>query len=327
MTTILANYTAFEYWRLVGAPGIPVPEPDNSCMIRPSAKSPRADWPIMLETMLDSGLLSRPVHIAVAYRTSHSGIAGIAVHEMSGLLPKGSLLRIDDNLEIVSPELCLIQIANVFTIAELIGLMHEFCGFYSPTESGLISRPPLTSVDRLASAAKKFTGSHGIKQFSRAVSYVKGPSRSPMETALSLCLSLPHFMGGYSLSDLELNAKVSIKPEASSKVRELEPDILFRNSRLCVEYDGRAFHEGSDAVKRDVVRTNALMTSGYKVITLTASQVMNCSLMHNQALSIARMANKRLRIRDIKTFVRQRDLLRKQVLSPQSILKNSSIPR
>ena len=326
MNITLSHMTAFEYWRLVGIPGILTPHITSVCNVSPPASLVEGEWPAMLRALVAKGHLIHPVHICASRRPTCKVTPEVSFHLLNGQLPRKQIYSISEDLGIVSPELCLLQVANIFSLVELIGLMHEFCGFYSPsglTENGLVSRDPLTSVERIAAAASKFKGLHGVRELSRAVRYVKGPSRSPMETALAMCLSLPYMLGGYSISDLELNSKVQLDvPLNDSRVlKVLEPDILFRDSKLCVEYDGRAFHEGTDAVRRDVGRANALSLSGYDVVTLTASQVMSCSQFHKEAMSIARKVGKRVRIRDINGFAARRADLRRQVLGSQSVLR------
>ncbi len=328
MNTILANISAFEYWRAVGTPDIPTPKPSASGVSPSNTPSSKTLWPSLLKRVVMQGIVSYPIHMTSTCRPTRTIDRDVAFHFLGKEVPRKSFYSIDGDLGVVSPELCLIQIANVFSLVELIGIMHEFCGYYSPVspaDGGMIVRSPLTTPERLSRAAKRFAGFRGIKAFSRAIQYVRGPSRSPMETALCLCMSLPYSLGGYSLSNIELNSKVAV--EASSDRRQrtlvLEPDLLFRKEMVCVEYDGKAFHEGVDAVKRDVLRVNALVESGYDVVTLTASQVASIYQMHDVAVSVARMIGKRMRCGESEGFARNRYDLRKRVLGSQSILRNS----
>ncbi len=320
MNIILSHITALEYWRLVGNKGIPIPRPTSTCVVQASTFTSKDRFPQALGTLLASSAISRPVHILTSHRSMHANPPMVYHHEVCVPLPRKSLYTIDGELGIVSPEMCLLQIAKSFHPVEIAGLMHEFCGYYSPSSlsGGLVNREPLTNMERLANAANRFEGMHGIRTFKRASRFVKGPSRSPMETALALLLSLPYSLGGYSFSDLELNSKVEVQHPS---IKELEPDILFRNSGLCIEYDGRAFHEGAVAVKRDVARVNVLTLAGYDVITLDASQVMRCDAMHAAAISIAKAMGKRLRIDDYRAFSRKRAYLRRMLLNPQGVVR------
>ncbi len=243
---------------------------------------------------------------------------------------RSGCLAINADIGIASPEACLVQMANVLEVVELTGIMHELCGFYSPSsisESGLISRDPLTDAKKLEAVASRLSGTHGIKKFLRALSCLRGPSRSPMETALTLCLSMPKLLGGYGLSGMCLNTKTSLDSfsRKASGIDELEPDILFADQKLCIEYDGKSFHSGRDAVQRDARRGNFLTLNGYDVITIGASQLLHADNMHKTALLIARRLGKRIRIEDMSEFRRRRDILRYLVLSRNSILRNQQV--
>ncbi len=328
MKFALYGISALEYWRIAGSPGIPVPKPSRAAGIPDNVSEPIAL--ISLEKLPGIQYLSKPVHIGISDFRSAYHRDKLAFRSISGRAADRQLYSINQDIGISSPETCLVQSASCLNLIELIGLTHEFCGYYSPSqilENGLFKRNPLTDARKLERASEQLAGTHGIKAFNRALSYFKGPSRSPMETALALCISLPLNLGGYAFSDLVLNAKapLDVFTRQSSRVAELEPDILFPTQGLCIEYDGRAFHEGTDAVKRDVRRINSLISSNYKVLTLTSSQLFDYREMHKFALSVAHALGRRIRVSDKAAFDQKRYKLRRLVLSSDSVLKNQQL--
>lgn len=324
MKFTLYGISALEYWRLIGSSDVVVPKLDRLAV----SGEQMTEGEIIKELRLLPGIqsLSLPIHIGTVAKRSAYHRDVLHFHVIGEHMLKSPVLSIAGNVGLSSPEGCLLQIAGCVELPELIGLMHEFCGFYSPAER-LIQRDPLTSLTKLTRASKRLAGTRGAKKFCRALAYVRGPSRSPMETALALFLSLPYSMGGYSFSDLQLNSKEPLDSfsRRNTGVKTLEPDILFPSCNLCIEYDGRSFHEGQDAVRRDARRINLLTLNGYTVITLVSSQLMSCKDMHETALAIARVMGKRLQIRDQSRFIRERSRLRGLLLGSENILRTQKV--
>ncbi len=63
------------------------------------------------------------------------------------------------------------------------------------------------------------------------------------------------------------------EPEANARLHGYEVDFLWRERRVVVEMDSRAFHSDPLAFTRDRVRSNELQLRGYTVLRFTWSQV------------------------------------------------------
>jgi len=63
------------------------------------------------------------------------------------------------------------------------------------------------------------------------------------------------------------------EPEVNVRVCGLEVDCLWRDRKVIVELDGRAFHDDSFAFQRDRERRNRLVGAGYKVLNFTWQDV------------------------------------------------------
>lgn len=64
-------------------------------------------------------------------------------------------------------------------------------------------------------------------------------------------------------------------PETNVMVEGYEVDCLWRDDRLVVEIDGRAYHSSARSFQADRDRDTALTAAGYRVIRVTWSQIRN----------------------------------------------------
>lgn len=316
MKCLVSHITAFEYWRLVGLPGIVRPLPTNSQAIPLSMESDE------IERLASMGLLSLPLHGATSQKMKNDSLSRFC-HYRPESYPRGSIYRIDAETGIVSPELALLQVSSDLSFGELAGIMCEFSGYYSPScreLHGMIDREPLTNAFRVATYAERAKGLHGACRMRQTAKYALDRARSPMEIAAALLLALPYARGGYALSGMELNnrIKLSVSARKNSRVAFLEPDILWPAARVCIEYDSAEFHGDDYRIANDARRKNAFAISGYKVVTLTKEQIASAFEMDKIAHCAARYLGARLRAERIQG----QKGLRHELLARGSALKD-----
>ena len=315
MKCLISHATAFEYWRLVGMPGIRVPR-KSAARVPPASASIKP-----IEKLAEVGLLSYPLHATTSRKAKRSKRA--VYHYRPTPLSLGSVYLLSKDVAITSPELTLAQIASAFTIPEIAGLASEFCGFYSPldsTPSGLVKRDRLTSIDRLSSSLERMGKVNGSQATTRALRYAFDRSRSPMETAVGLLLTLPRNYGGYAAHGAVINQRVrldAVSRKATGR-ETLEPDILWPESKVCIEYDSVEFHTDEWRISNDARRKNALLSAGYKTVTLTAKQARSSSAMGLVARHVLKQQGKRQRMPDLERAL----ALRVELLGSASVLKN-----
>lgn len=312
----MTHITAFEYWRLVGTAGVLVPQ-----------RTRVQTAPVATDTMAACGFaegksLSYPLHGLTSKKVKKMSDSSVVCHFRPTPLPQGALFRISDSVGIVSPELALVQVANTLSAVELIGLMCEFCGLFTLSESaphGLVGRPALTDSSKLRAFLVAAAGFAGVAQARRVGKWALDRSRSPMETAAALQLVLPYALGGSALGGAQLNSKIKLDRSACRIAgrSQLEPDIYWPQSKVCVEYDSAEFHCEEHRVANDARRKNALVSSGCKVVTLTKTQLYNFSEMNDVAKHVARLSGVRLRPQDSELTGR----LRKELLSRDSVIR------
>ena len=135
-----------------------------------------------------------------------------------------------------------------------------------------------------------------------------------METKVYLLLCLPQKLGGYNLERPELNPKLELPPEGKLILRQnsVKPDMLWRDRKLIVEYDG-GYHEDPAQTVKDEKRRVVLETLGYTVMAIKKQHVYDPIAFDGIATMLAQKCAKRLRQLTLQQQT-ARELLRKSLL-------------
>jgi hypothetical protein len=243
-------------------------------------------------------------------------------HVYRGPTLNGYVLEFEDGLVVSSPEFCFLQMAAELPLVKLIELGFELCGTYSlpgvaepegrPSTPGkdFDSHPPLTSLKKLKAFAARMAGIRGHKRASRALRYIADNSASPMETILTMLLTLPYKLGGYGLPMPELNCRiVPVKAAKRSASKSFYScDLFWSNIDLAVEYDSDLYHTGAERIASDSKRRNTLTSIGVLVITVTRKQIYSVVEFEKVARLIAGNMDRRLRFKNPKFADTHREL-------------------
>ena len=219
-----------------------------------------------------------------------------------------------------SPELCFVQMATELSLVDLVLLGFEFCGGYRldkvrEPERGFSDGPPLTSVTKLDTFIRKTPGLKGHKNAQRALGFIADGSASPMETILTMLLTLPYRLGGYGFPMPQLNCPIEVVATSRGfqTKRTFKGDLYWSDERVDVEYDSDAYHAAHERIDPDAKRRNALIAGGVKVITVTKAQTMSFSAMCKLVAELSKLLKKRLQY-PVPEFYQQNLDLRKQLL-------------
>ncbi|MCL1896009.1 MAG: hypothetical protein FWG03_05625 [Clostridiales bacterium] len=227
------------------------------------------------------------------------------LHMFAGQTPEGCFINIDDGLVVSSPEFCFLQMASLLPLAGLIVLGYEMCGTYSMPvagdmtvpERGFYKRRPLTSVKKIEAFLGRMAGAKGHQNATKALRYILEGSASPMETKLSIILTLPYKLGGFGFSKPVLNWRVA--PSKTGKrfsgKESYVCDLFWPDHDLAVEYDSALFHSGQGQYVDDAMKRAELLKKGITVITVTKQQLYSRKEFETIAAAIAKSLGKRLR--------------------------------
>ena len=221
-----------------------------------------------------------------------------------------------------SPEFCYLQMANQLSLVHLIELGYELCGTYSMpagreselSAEGLFNRVPLTSRKRLKAFAERMPGMKGRQKVMRALRYLNDGSASPMETKLSVLLTLPYKLGGYSFPMPELNSRI-IPSKAAKRISSKACyicDLYWPDYNLAVEYDSDLFHTGPERIANDAKKKNDLASIDVTTITVTNQQIRNTAEFEKLAGLLAGIMSKKLLFKNPGFSIAHREL-RKQL--------------
>ena len=224
--------------------------------------------------------LTPPLHILVPDRGKRRPSLACTCHVCSGPLPRGALVKVDDDIYVSSPAFCFLQLARSLSVIGLVQLADELCGAYLPhefSETGIVRCPPLTTPASMRAVIERASARYGSQKALRALRYAVYGSASPMETALEMVLCLPTMLGGNGVPAPEMNRCVDMEhavqhPEDGDLCIG---DLVWADRRLDVEYNGDEVHGDIEKRKRDDLRRNRLGSIGFKVIDAFDAHIKN----------------------------------------------------
>ena len=272
--------------------------------------------------------LSIPLHVLVGSDNARKVTRSLKCHISSGEYPYGSFAMMPSGLIVSSPELCFLQMASKISFIELVRLGYEFCGSYRlDKRKGFIGgMPQLTNISKLNSYIQKSTGSHGRKTAIKALRFLIDGSASPMETILTMLLTLPYKLGGYGFPKPQLNYRIEVSDKVtSSKIKQTSRptfycDLYWPDKKIAVEYDSDEYHSGAFRIEKDAIRRNALESVGVRMITVSRRQLTDATKMREISEVLSRLLGKRLKYVE-KEFISLNAELMRQLLPEDSIDK------
>lgn len=266
-------------------------------------------------------LFEPPFHLLsldkISYRRSHD----VHIHTCTAQLPPRSFFQLEDDVFIVSPELCFIQIATMFERVDLVKWGFQLCGQYAVDgqDAHLGFRNPVTDSAFLIRQLARMKGINGAKAALSAAQFLCDGSASPRETQLTMLLSLPRSWGGYGLPKPLLNHQLSI-PLRDRHLFDSDRfycDLYWEKAKLSLEYDSDTHHVGADRIARDAKRRDALALMGVDTITVTNAQLKSPVEMDRVARLVARKLEVPFRLSQAYPYRERQQKLHTQLFDPR----------
>ena len=302
MVVIVGHTSALEHWRTVGPAFLGSARQRRTATSRARRILTSSEKPQLQGGSLRPAGCHLPLHVLIGPNAPRTRTGSITSHTWNHNAPDTAFVAAGTEFLIASPELCFLQLASTLSLEKLILLGYELCGTYAlQTNASATQRSsPLSTVAKLSAFATSMLCFPGRKKALRAVRYVLNGSASPMETALSMMLSLPHALGGYGISAPLLNSRIDVPHSMRNRVDRsyCRPDLYWPEHRLCLEYDSALYHQNPEQQESDARRRNSLITLGYTVLTVSPHQVTDPALFNRLAKQIADLLGKRLRYTD-----------------------------
>lgn len=255
------------------------------------------------------------IDVLVSRGAERSCDPSVVSHCCALKLPAQSIYRISPGVFVVCPELCFIQMGELFTDRrELVEWGYEICGGYELPINGegdYRERGPLACVRGIKAFVSSVAGIHGNKMARWAAKYIRDGSRSPMETAHAMTLVLAKREGGLGVRELQMDYRIDIP----ARLRRLTAkgyvvcDVCIPSARLDSEYNG--FHHDEEQRKvEDEERRNVLEAMGFKVKVLTKAAFFSGVSYRRFLRSVMRILGIRLRELPQGFWIRQEELRR-----------------
>lgn len=248
------------------------------------------------------GIASSDLHLLISRDKRIRRPESAVLRTCGARLPRASFLQLDKGVFAISPEWCFLAAAEQRDFVELVMLGYELTGCYAirpDLEGGLLQRPPLCTRESIRAFLDKVPAWRGKRQALKALDYVVGGSGSPRETALVMLLCLPMRYGGFGLPWPDLNLRLDLGAEGTRFWGGKNAyDLVWRDARVVVEYDGADSHAGEAVAERDSLRYDALVAASYTALTVSRSQLANVKQFYDIAHVLAGKLGVRLRFRD-----------------------------
>ena len=225
----------------------------------------------------------------------------VRAHTMREDLP-GSLVRIEDGVYAVSPELLVCQLASWGTVNDLVYLLYELCGTYehpSNQRRALSERAVFTTKKKLAAyvdARAIFPGKAAVRA---ALGLVRERSASHMETSFAMYLGYPYRLGGLGFPDFRMNEPIAAPAHIAKKYGRgrLTGDLCWPERKVVFEYDSMEHHDTVAQVARDASRRNVFLNMGYSVISFAGGQLRDKTEVANAVDALAKALAHRIQPR------------------------------
>ena len=317
MTLVVGYKSALEYWRCVGPRYLGTTRRRRSAAQKANRTLLSGESPILTEGNLRPAGCQLPLHVVVGSPSQRVRSKKLVSHVSTSKMLASSYVNAGDDFVVASPELCFLQLASSLSLEHLIQVGYELCGTYAlqANSSAIFREKPLTSVSRIAAFVHDSERVQGRKKALRALKYIQDNSASPRETILAMLLTLPYALGGYGITQPNLNYRVEIPQTAKNKVDRAfyVLDICWPKAKFCLEYDSAQYHLNPAQQEADARKRNALEALGYTVFTVSPGQISDSGSFNRVAKQVAHHLGKRLRYKDPE-FTRRHLVLREVLM-------------
>ncbi len=261
------------------------------------------------------------IEVMVAEKHCAHTASGIRHTICTRKLPPHAFARLNAGRYVATPEFLFATLAKRIDLVGLYLLGCELTGTYAlaPSDArGFLRCDPLSTRASHSRMIGNMAGFPGIKRAAMALGGVLENAASPMETCVSLLLTLPCRLGGYGLPKPLLNHKIPLTREQSYtlKRQSIVADMAWPKKHFAIEYESTAWHSGDDKFIHDSIRRNDIRSLGYDVITITLDEYKSVPAMDRIACDIASKVGYRLRLSRIdrsKQDELRRDLRQRQI--------------
>ncbi len=210
-------------------------------------------------------------HYVVLEKADVSERRNEEVSLISVALPREAL-RDENGVKVVSPELAYLQMCSELAVHEAILLGCLMCS--AVDQAGAF----MTHLGLLSHFAENAHRVRGRTVALRALPFVTGNFRSPVELMMYMMIALPNRLGGMGyLGELKANQWVRITHGEASYLGQqhlyIVADLVDFRNKVIFEYDGLAYHNDDVSIRRNERRREIFRGRGFRVYVFTQSNL------------------------------------------------------
>ena len=278
MRLVLCGITAYEFWRS----SLSILPPDFTGFINSrkltdfSQTTCRDVSKLLADTAGSTGV---PLELLVESPEERRHAPGVRCHCLPrGIrLPSGSIYQISDEISVVSPGLCFLQLAEEY---DDLMLARAGCELTSLYKRDFFLNRNLVQTDEnsftkqdLICYLNALPEHRGIMRAKRIAGWVVERTRSPREISMDLLMSMPTRQGGYQLPGVSANVGIPLDDRLQKLARRehLECDALLPNGDI-MEYNSSTHHDTDEELEFDFEKITALQTLGHTVFPVSTRQ-------------------------------------------------------
>jgi len=220
--------------------------PEHSCFSHFTAARL---WPLPLPRAAGD----EPLHVCATSPSRPPRRTGVVGHELSDPLARGMVRR---GLPVIDPATLFCQLAAVLSLPDLVAVGDAL--ILEPVVPSLVDDRPWVTPTELAERVEGFRG-RGKRRAASAVSLVRPGAESRPETLLRLAIRAA------GLPEPEVN--VDVHDALGCFIGR--GDLVYRQWRVIVEYDGEQHRTDTWQFDRDIRRLEDFAGDGWRVVRLT----------------------------------------------------------
>lgn len=267
------------------------------------------------------------VHVVATSEGERVRRQHVACSRTGSMHDRISFVMSNEGIPVVSPESCVLRLANTLAFPELVKVGLLLCSRFSfDPDACMTGRfEPVTTAISIVKRVNALSNVAGVKKARRAARFLVDNAASPPEADACLLLCLPAMVGGYGCPKPELNGHVKLRVEAARALgyEDCYCDLLWRKEKCAVEYTSEQFHTGYEKQARDEIRRAALEAMGYRVFMLTKPQLYSQSAFDAFARNVLRALGRGMPRKTIDFQSRQYELRKKVLYEPSWVIKRA----
>lgn len=196
------------------------------------------------------------IHVAVPHRRSQPVAANVSGRRLSSVMLPGEWF---EELPVLSPAATFVTCCRDLSVTDAIVMLEAMLTDKEIYPGLRLLYRPIVTVEELEAKLAGFGRLAGIRVAREALTRARQHVASPMESRLRLLLV------DAGLPEPEIN--VALRSDDGTWLAEV--DLLYRDARMVIEYEGDGHRTNAKTFQRDIERERRIEAAGYLYVRVT----------------------------------------------------------